>query len=132
MSFAIVLLSTDERSVAAAPLDCQEEEACKAVERLCRGRHGWTPNARVTPPPGAVRRGLEFCSVGKLRAACDGMCCKPSRAKIVRFTRHAGWPEGGLPEALQMKYTVLVNGERRTVDVPERMPLLWVLRDVWT
>jgi isoquinoline 1-oxidoreductase subunit alpha len=29
-----------------------------------------------------------------------------------------------------MKYTVLVNGERRTVDVPERMPLLWVLRDV--
>ena len=28
-----------------------------------------------------------------------------------------------------MKYTVLVNGERRTVDVPERMPLLWVLRD---
>jgi isoquinoline 1-oxidoreductase subunit alpha len=32
-------------------------------------------------------------------------------------------------EALKMKYTVLVNGERRTVDVPERMPLLWVLRD---
>jgi isoquinoline 1-oxidoreductase alpha subunit len=29
-----------------------------------------------------------------------------------------------------MKYTVLVNGERRAVDVPERMPLLWVLRDV--
>ena len=29
----------------------------------------------------------------------------------------------------KMKYTVLVNGERRTVDVPERMPLLWVLRD---
>ena len=28
-----------------------------------------------------------------------------------------------------MKYTVLVNGEQRTVDVPERMPLLWVLRD---
>jgi isoquinoline 1-oxidoreductase alpha subunit len=28
-----------------------------------------------------------------------------------------------------MKYTVLVNGERRPVDVPERMPLLWVLRD---
>ena len=28
-----------------------------------------------------------------------------------------------------MKYTVVVNGERRTVDVPERMPLLWVLRD---
>jgi isoquinoline 1-oxidoreductase alpha subunit len=29
-----------------------------------------------------------------------------------------------------MKYTVLVNGERGAVDVPERMPLLWVLRDV--
>jgi isoquinoline 1-oxidoreductase alpha subunit len=28
-----------------------------------------------------------------------------------------------------MKYTVLVNGERRAVEVPERMPLLWVLRD---
>ena len=28
-----------------------------------------------------------------------------------------------------MKYSVLVNGEQRTVDVPERMPLLWVLRD---
>ena len=28
-----------------------------------------------------------------------------------------------------MKYTLVVNGERRTVDVPERMPLLWVLRD---
>ena len=28
-----------------------------------------------------------------------------------------------------MKYTVNVNGEPRTVDVPERMPLLWVLRD---
>ena len=28
-----------------------------------------------------------------------------------------------------MKYTVVVNGEKRTVDVPERMPLLWVLRD---
>ena len=28
-----------------------------------------------------------------------------------------------------MKYTVVVNEERRTVDVPERMPLLWVLRD---
>jgi len=29
-----------------------------------------------------------------------------------------------------MKYSVLVNGESRAVDVPERMPLLWVLRDV--
>jgi isoquinoline 1-oxidoreductase subunit alpha len=28
-----------------------------------------------------------------------------------------------------MKYSLLVNGERREVDVPERMPLLWVLRD---
>jgi isoquinoline 1-oxidoreductase alpha subunit len=28
-----------------------------------------------------------------------------------------------------MNYTLLVNGERHTVDVPERMPLLWVLRD---
>jgi isoquinoline 1-oxidoreductase alpha subunit len=28
-----------------------------------------------------------------------------------------------------MKYSVLVNGEARAVDVPERMPLLWVLRD---
>ena len=28
-----------------------------------------------------------------------------------------------------MKYTVVVNGEQRAVDVPERMPLLWVLRD---
>jgi isoquinoline 1-oxidoreductase alpha subunit len=28
-----------------------------------------------------------------------------------------------------MNYTLVVNGERRTVDVPERMPLLWVLRD---
>ena len=29
-----------------------------------------------------------------------------------------------------MNYAVVVNGEKRTVDVPERMPLLWVLRDV--
>jgi aerobic-type carbon monoxide dehydrogenase small subunit (CoxS/CutS family) len=29
-----------------------------------------------------------------------------------------------------MNYTIVVNGEKRTVDVPERMPLLWVLRDV--
>jgi len=28
-----------------------------------------------------------------------------------------------------MKYTITVNREQRTVDVPERMPLLWVLRD---
>ena len=28
-----------------------------------------------------------------------------------------------------MTYTITVNRERRTVDVPERMPLLWVLRD---
>ena len=28
-----------------------------------------------------------------------------------------------------MKYTIVVNGERHTVDVSERMPLLWVLRD---
>jgi isoquinoline 1-oxidoreductase alpha subunit len=28
-----------------------------------------------------------------------------------------------------MNYTLTVNGQRRTVDVPERMPLLWVLRD---
>ena len=28
-----------------------------------------------------------------------------------------------------MNYTIVVNGEKRTVDVPERMPLLWVLRD---
>jgi len=28
-----------------------------------------------------------------------------------------------------VKYSVLVNGEQRAVDVPERMPLLWVLRD---
>ena len=28
-----------------------------------------------------------------------------------------------------MVYSLLVNGQRRTVDVPERMPLLWVLRD---
>ena len=28
-----------------------------------------------------------------------------------------------------MRYSLLVNGETRTVDVPERMPLLWVLRD---
>ena len=28
-----------------------------------------------------------------------------------------------------MKYSVLVNGQSRTVDVPDRMPLLWVLRD---
>jgi len=29
-----------------------------------------------------------------------------------------------------MNYTVVVNGEKHPVDVPERMPLLWVLRDV--
>lgn len=29
-----------------------------------------------------------------------------------------------------MKYTVNVNGEAHTVDVPAEMPLLWVLRDV--
>ena len=28
-----------------------------------------------------------------------------------------------------MTYSITVNRERRTVDVPERMPLLWVLRD---
>lgn len=28
-----------------------------------------------------------------------------------------------------MNYSLTVNGERRTVDVPEQMPLLWVLRD---
>jgi isoquinoline 1-oxidoreductase alpha subunit len=28
-----------------------------------------------------------------------------------------------------MTYSLVVNGEARTVDVPERMPLLWVLRD---
>ena len=28
-----------------------------------------------------------------------------------------------------MKVTFTVNGEARSVDVPERMPLLWVLRD---
>jgi len=27
-------------------------------------------------------------------------------------------------------YTLTVNGRRQTVDVPEDMPLLWVLRDV--
>lgn len=28
-----------------------------------------------------------------------------------------------------MNYSLTVNGERRAVDVPEQMPLLWVLRD---
>jgi aerobic-type carbon monoxide dehydrogenase small subunit (CoxS/CutS family) len=28
-----------------------------------------------------------------------------------------------------MTYSLVVNGETRTVDVPEQMPLLWVLRD---
>ena len=28
-----------------------------------------------------------------------------------------------------MDYSLTVNGRRHTVDVPERMPLLWVLRD---
>ena len=28
-----------------------------------------------------------------------------------------------------MTYTLTVNRERKTVDVPEKMPLLWVLRD---
>jgi aerobic-type carbon monoxide dehydrogenase small subunit (CoxS/CutS family) len=28
-----------------------------------------------------------------------------------------------------MVYSLVVNGESRNVDVPERMPLLWVLRD---
>jgi len=28
-----------------------------------------------------------------------------------------------------MTYSLVINGETRTVDVPERMPLLWVLRD---
>ncbi len=28
-----------------------------------------------------------------------------------------------------MVYSLVVNREKRTVDVPERMPLLWVLRD---
>jgi isoquinoline 1-oxidoreductase alpha subunit len=28
-----------------------------------------------------------------------------------------------------MNYSLTVNGQRRTVDVPEQMPLLWVLRD---
>jgi isoquinoline 1-oxidoreductase alpha subunit len=35
----------------------------------------------------------------------------------------------GSPEEALMNYTLVVNGERRTVDVPEQMPLLWVLRD---
>lgn len=29
-----------------------------------------------------------------------------------------------------MKTTWIVNGERRTVDVPDDMPVLWVLRDI--
>ena len=29
-----------------------------------------------------------------------------------------------------MPYTLTINGESTTVDVPENMPLLWVLRDV--
>jgi isoquinoline 1-oxidoreductase alpha subunit len=29
-----------------------------------------------------------------------------------------------------MKYSLNVNGKTQTVDVPDRMPLLWVLRDV--
>src|SRR4029079_14961064 len=36
------------------------------------------------------------------------------------------WAAGGS----EMNYAVVVNGEKRTVDVPERRPLLWVLRDV--
>ena len=28
-----------------------------------------------------------------------------------------------------MKYSLNVNGKTETVDVPDRMPLLWVLRD---
>jgi isoquinoline 1-oxidoreductase alpha subunit len=28
-----------------------------------------------------------------------------------------------------MKYSLAINGETRAVDVPEQMPLLWVLRD---
>ena len=28
-----------------------------------------------------------------------------------------------------MTYSIVVNGQTRTVDVPDRMPLLWVLRD---
>src|SRR5262249_51524435 len=32
-------------------------------------------------------------------------------------------------EARPMTYTITVNREKKTVDVPERMPLLWVLRD---
>ena len=32
-------------------------------------------------------------------------------------------------EEAHMVYSLVVNREKRTVDVPERMPLLWVLRD---
>jgi isoquinoline 1-oxidoreductase subunit alpha len=32
-------------------------------------------------------------------------------------------------EGKHMTYSLTVNGRRHTVDVPERMPLLWVLRD---
>ena len=36
---------------------------------------------------------------------------------------------GAALEEAPMVFSLVVNREKRTVDVPERMPLLWVLRD---
>jgi aerobic-type carbon monoxide dehydrogenase small subunit (CoxS/CutS family)/outer membrane protein assembly factor BamB len=64
----------------------------------------------TTSRPRAESRGTEFAGHRRERASTYGS-----------GNQH--------PEARPMNYTITVNRERRTVDVPERMPLLWVLRD---
>jgi hypothetical protein len=68
-------------------------------------RHRWPRQSRRNAPTSVPRNTM--CAVPQLRVE----------------------PEPSDSGASQMKYSVLVNGEQRAVDVPERMPLLWVLRD---
>jgi len=74
---------------------------------------------------GYVTRNLRSATIGALQTHSDrvrdGGTLNPADTD--------GWSRESAAEASHMKYTVVVNGEPRTVDVPERMPLLWVLRD---
>jgi isoquinoline 1-oxidoreductase alpha subunit len=49
---------------------------------------------------------------------------------IFRLLRPQGRPRFPVLEIDAMPFTLIVNGQSTTVDVPPDMPLLWVLRDV--
>ena len=60
-----------------------------------------------------------------------GIGSQPGLAGCPQEFSYAATPgdaDAALEEA-HMVYSLVVNREKRTVDVPERMPLLWVLRD---